>query len=292
MENLKVIGGIVAAAVLIGGALLLTKSGEAPSKTVEPTLQHVHGFAVDVANPDRLLIATHHGLLEFSDNSLSQIGTAGDDLMGFTPHPRDASIFFSSGHPAGGGNLGFQKSTDGGLTWKKISDGMNGPVDFHSMTVSMANPDIVYGHFGKLQLSSDGGTTWEFAKGSVQPISLSTDPIEENIVYAATASGVLVSEDRADTWRSLSAQLDGGAVSVFAVSPDKTYSLAFSQALGGLGKSVDSGITWNKIDEAFNGEVLTFIAFSKTVPSTVYAFTQANSIYKSADKGATWTKLR
>ena len=36
------------------------------------------------------------------------------DYMGFIPHPTDPSLLFASGHPAGGGNLGFIVSNDGG----------------------------------------------------------------------------------------------------------------------------------------------------------------------------------
>ena len=168
MKNFLILGVVVSSVALVVGAVMYTESPNEGKdveilKTDEPKLTHVHGFAVDVANPERLLIATHHGLMQLENNVLSQIGTVSDDLMGFTPHPTDPSVFYSSGHGARGGNLGFQKSTDGGTTWQKVSDGINGPVDFHSMTVSRVNPDLVYGHFGGLQQSTDGGKSWRVA---------------------------------------------------------------------------------------------------------------------------------
>ena len=116
--------GIAVSILLAGGLIIAAMVYANPSGSAnvseEPELAHAHGLAVDVANPNRLLIATHHGLLQLeNESSLSRVGTARDDYMGFTPHPSDATTFFSSGHPVRGGNLGFQKSTDGGISWTK-----------------------------------------------------------------------------------------------------------------------------------------------------------------------------
>jgi hypothetical protein len=114
------------------------------------------------------------------------------------------------------------------------------------MTVSQVNPSIVYGFFGgKLQRSTDEGRTWEYAKGTIAPISLSSDTKNESTLYASTQNGVQVSKDRGETWHSVSPQLEGGAVSVFVIDPTSTYALAFSEKLGGMGKSVDGGTTGN-----------------------------------------------
>ncbi len=79
--------------------------------------------------------------------------------MGFTPHPADESVLYASGHPAGGGNLGFIVSRDGGRGWSSLSPGVGGPVDFHQMDVSKADPSVIYGAHGGLQASRDGGRT-------------------------------------------------------------------------------------------------------------------------------------
>lgn len=295
MKNYVVLGAIIVSALLIVGAIVFKDSSKPNTEAEavqEPQIDHVHGFAVDISDDERLLIATHHGLIQFKDNKLSKIGTVTDDLMGFTPHPTDSSIYFSSGHPTRGRNLGFQKSIDGGLTWQKVSDGINGPVDFHSMTVSSVNSDLVYGHFGSMQHSKDGGRTWQLAKGSIQPYSLSTDPKREGIVYAATANGIQVSENNGDTWKSYSKELENGAVSVFALDPESRYALAFSQALGGMGKTSDAGATWTKINESFGNHPVMFIAYSKTQTGLLYVLTQSNTIYKSTDEGSTWMKIR
>ncbi len=161
------------------------------------------------------------------------------------------------------------------------------------MTVSQVNPYITYGFFGnKLQRSVDGGLSWEYAKSTVAPISLSSDAKSESTLYASTQNGVMVSSDKGDTWQSISPQLEGGAVSVFAIDPLSTYALTFSEKLGGMGKSVDGGKSWEKLSEAFGGEAVLYISYSKSVTGIAYALTNKNSVYKSTDSGATWIKVR
>ncbi|MEK7460358.1 MAG: F510_1955 family glycosylhydrolase [Patescibacteria group bacterium] len=298
-NNVQVIGLLVA--VLLVGSLFLfafygrqTKNSSENALTPIISFSHSHGIAVDISDPKKVYIATHEGLFLLSDDKdLFQIGKTRDDLMGFSTHSTEPNTFFSSGHSARGGNIGFQKTTDGGITWEKISDGLGGPVDLHAMTVSQANPNIVYGVYGdKLQRSSDGGHSWEYAKSAITPISLSSDPKNENTLYASTPDGVEISRDRGDSWQAVSTQLKGGGVTVFAVDPLSSYALAFSQNLGGMGKSTDGGVTWQRIQEIFGGEAVLYLAFSKTQAGVVYALTNKNSIYKSIDSGDRWMKVR
>lgn len=298
-KNYLITGGIVLLIVIAVFFFKSTDSTVSPNEenalTPVSSFSHSHGIAVDVNDSKKLYIATHEGLyLLEEDTNLYRIGRSRDDLMGFTSHPTDSNTFFSSGHPVRGGNIGFQKTTDGGVTWERISAGLGGPVDFHSMTVSEANPNIVYGFFNsKLQRSIDGGKSWEYASGTISPLSLSTDYTEENTVYAATRNGVQVSKNQGDDWSNLSVELDGAAVSVFVKSPQNDgYALAFSERLGGLGKSSDSGMSWTKVMEDFGGETIFYLAFAKSDSNIVYALTDKNSVYKSDNKGETWNKIR
>ncbi len=123
----------------------------------------VHGLAFDPGSPDRLLIATHHGLHALNRASLTTtpVGDSRNDFKGFTAHPAVPGPHYASGLPQSGGNMGVIMSKDGGQSWTALSDGMGGPVDFQVMEVSRANPDVLYGaHAGMLQTSRDAGRTW------------------------------------------------------------------------------------------------------------------------------------
>lgn len=293
----------VVAVIVGGGILLLSQRGgntnNSPSSNLYPeqAISHGHGLAVDVKDSNNLYIATHHGLLVLmNEKDLFRVGKSKDDYMGFSPHPTDPSVFFSSGHPSYGGNIGFQKSEDGGFTWEKVSNGVNGPVDFHAMAVSPVNPNLIYGwHQGNLQKSTDQGKNWEIVNRDLLPVYLAADSQDENTVYAATprGQGVMVSRDKGMSWSSLSQELEGGAVSVIAVHPkDAKVLLVFSEKLGGLGKSVDQGKTWQKVNHNFDGETILHIVFDKNNPTVVYALTHENKLFKSVDAGDTWNNIR
>jgi hypothetical protein len=300
----KVYIGIALAVLIVGGIFFLSPrrdniTSDPPLSNLYPeqAISHGHGLAVDVKDSNKLYIATHYGLFVLiNEKDLYRVGKSRDDLMGFSVHPTDPNVFFSSGHPQFGGNLGFQRSDDAGVTWKKISDGVGGPVDFHAMAVSPVNPNLIYGWFqGNLQRSVDQGASWSIVNREIVAVYLAADSQDENTLYAATTEGqgVLVSKDKGVSWTSLSPELENGAVSVIAVHPkDARTLLVFSQKLGGLGKSEDSGKTWVKISENFGGETVLYIAFDRNNPNVVYAMTHKNKLYKSTDTADTWNNIR
>ncbi len=296
MQKNYVIGGVIALLV-IGAFLFVIRSpdagGTGATLTPATSFSHSHGIAVDPTDAKKVYIATHEGLYLLQGAELFHVGKTRDDLMGFSAHPTLSGVFFSSGHKARGGNIGFQKTADGGITWEQISTGLGGTVDFHAMIVSPVNPDLVYGFFGgKLQRSIDGGRSWEYAKGTVAPISLSADPVNESVLYAATERGIQVSKDRGESWASLSPELEGSVVTVIVFNPQNAkQALAFSEKLGGMAKSVDGGLSWQRVNETFGGEMVLYLAFSSTA-DTVYALTAQNSLYNSTNQGDNWQKVR
>ncbi len=255
------------------------------------SITHGHGLAVDAEDPSKVYIATHHGLLVLiNDKDLFKVGSASDDYMGFSPHPTNSKIFYSSGHPSTGGNIGFQKSEDGGVSWKKVSNGINGPVDFHAMAVSPANPNLIFGWYaGGLQRSSDEGKNWELTSNTNFPVvNLSADPKNENIVYASSPQGLMLSNDKGTTWSKI---LDG-FVSVLAINPQDSQKLLSYSEQQKLTKSNDGGKTWEKTSADFGGETPLFISFNKQDQNIIYLLTEKNSIYKSTDGASTWSKIR
>ena len=296
--------GLMAVAA-VAGFSLLPSGGKNSSKNdsqntqsyLKPvdSFQHAHGLAVDVADTNKLYVATHNGLFMLqNDKDLYQVGPKADDYMGFSPHPTDSNTFFTSGHPKGGGNIGFQKTSDGGKSWQKVSDGVNGPVDFHAMTVSRVNPDLVYGSFaGKLQRSLDGGKKWEQVDTNLtNVISLVSDPVDADTVYAATTGGIMRSSNQGKTWTDAVPDVSGAAVTVLAINPTQTTEwISFSEKLG-LAKSSDSGKSWKTLKTGADDDVVLHIAYDNKNPKVTYALTKTNVLYKTTDGGESWQKIR
>ncbi len=289
-----IITGIVVA-LLFGAWLFSASSNDKPTSTKPETvnsLQDAHGLAVDRKDSSKVYIATHTGLLVLkNDGEMQRVSEAEDDYMGFSAHPTDAGTFYTSGHPHHGGNLGFQKSTDGGKTWQKISDGAGGPVDFHAMTVGQADPSLVYGTYrGQLQRSTDEGKTWEVLKsapGSI--IALATSTTIKDTVYAGTTDGLYVSQNRGDEWSKV--ESINGAIATLAVNPKNGQELvAYTQAQG-MTRSADGGATWGKLG-GYTGSMVMHLAYDPQNPTTMYLVNQDLEIHKSNDGGETWKKIR
>lgn len=288
--------------LLLSTALVLSAcQTNTPDATVDETsllnpvesFTHPHGIAVAIDDTNKLYIATHEGLLVLeNEKDLYRIGSTTHDLMGFTLDSKDSLTFYASGHPSFGGNSGFQKTTDGGETWNKVSDGIDGPVDFHAMTVSPVNSDIVYGYFyAKIQKSIDGGKTWSLLTSQPESIfSLVADRVDEKTVYANTKQGTWISQDGGETWGVLSQDLASSTVLTLVQNPqDVNQMLSFSDTLS-LASSSDSGKTWTSVPGAPNA-IFYFMTYSSTDPKFVYAIDENNKIYKSDDSGLNWQKI-
>jgi hypothetical protein len=248
-----------------------------------PQVSHIHGIAVDRTDPSRLYLATHHGLyLVAADGTVQRISSDHDDLMGFTAHPRDADTFFASGHPETGGNLGFMASTDRGVTWRQLSPGLRGPVDFHQMDVSKSDPSIIYGVYEGLQRSPDGGRTWELV-GQEPPglFALAISGRDPATLYAATRVGLLLSRDGGKSWQ-LAHRLRLPATMVKTEADGSVFAYFYGY---GLVRGSEGSDDWTLLGTLPGDRALMLFAVA---PGRLYGLTQANELLLSVDAGRSW----
>ena len=273
-------GGGAASAVLF--VLLAGCASDAPpAAAVE--LVDIHGLAADAADPDGLYVATHRGLLRHAAGSWSHVGEARHDFMGFSAHPREPGVFWASGHPTTGGNLGVVHSTDGGATWTRIA--LEG-VDFHALAVSAADPQRLFGSWrGEALRSDDGGREWR-AVGALAATGFAPHPTERETVYAATGRDVRRSDDGGATWRPVAGVAALG-LAVDPASPDVLY----AATTRGVLKSEDAGAGWTRLALPHEG-AFAHLATHVGAPGLVYAASYEKGIYRSDDHGATWTVVR
>ncbi|WP_406871723.1 exo-alpha-sialidase [Aminobacter sp. P9b] len=250
---------------------------------------HIHGLAFDRADPSIVLVATHHGLMKAAPNgTVTPVSDSRDDFMGFVPHPTDATIMFASGHPQGGGNLGFIKSTDSGKSWQQIAPGVDGPVDFHQLAASPSNPDVLYGSYGSIQTSRDGGKTWAIAGDApAKLIDLAVSPASPDTVYAATEEGLKVSRDAARSWQTI---LPGVPVTTVELTADGSI-YAFVPGRG-LMRATETAPDFAELGEGPDpaGYIL-HLAVDPQTPARMVAVTGTSAIVVSSDAGAKWAVL-
>ncbi len=292
-KPLNVLAGIVAMA---GAGLPASRALSAGETSVSSLAgkTHFHGIAVDPGDPSRLYLATHHGLFKVGlDGKARRISKTRDDFMGFTPHPTDASILYASGHPAGGGNLGFIASRNGGRSWTQISRGAGRPVDFHQMDVSRVDPKVIYGVHGGLRVSRDGGRSWRMAGPAPKGlIDLAASAKDVNLLYAATRGGLLKSMDAGRSWQ-YTYVLRRPITMVHTTSRGDVYAFVVGT---GLIRTMELELNWRTIGGSLQDNYILHLAVDPTNHSNLYAVTYSprtrrNAVLASGDGGRSWLAM-
>ena len=249
-------------------------------------VSHIHGVGFDAAATESIFLATHFGLFRASpDGTAIPLANDRNDYMGFTPDPTQAGRLFASGHPEGGGNMGVIVSSDGGATWTQLATGVGGPVDFHAMTVSRADPNTMYGLHRGVQVSRDGGLTWSVAgPGPDQVIDLAASPSQKDTLYAATVSGLMLSSDAGATFEVV------GSTNVTATMVESSADGSIYAFLAGAGlfKLSQADGEWAALASDFGDSYILHLAADLSDPAHLVAITDKSEILESRDGGSTW----
>ncbi len=249
-------------------------------------IAHIHGVAVDPAQPSRLYLATHSGLFRGApDGRATRIGSSTDDLMSFAVDPTDFDMLYASGHPEEGGNLGVLASRDRGATWERVAAGVGGPVDFHAMAVSGAEPSVIYGMFNGLQMSRDAGRTW--LKAGPLPertFALAASARDVATVYAAAMGGLFVSRDEGRSWDPAFMQ-PRPATLVEVTAEGRIYAFIYGV---GLVVGDEPGTGWDVRSTDFGDRYPLKLAIDPGDPERIHVVADTGAILTSKDGGRSW----
>lgn len=179
---------------------------------------------------------------------------------------------------------GLWKTTDGGQSWKPVTDGQIRSSSVGAVAVSESNPDVVYIGMGETDIrgnimqgdgvykSTDGGKKWtHMGLAETQAISkIRIDPTNPDIVYVAALGhpsganadrGVFKSTDGGKTWRKILYRDDHTGAIDLTMDPKhpdvlyaamwQAYRISWQMSSGGPGsglfKSTDGGEHWSEI---------------------------------------------
>ena len=271
----------------IGPALLAGIWSEASAQHISLSeVSHIHGIGFDLPHPGSIFLATHYGVYRASpDGTAVAISSDRNDYMGFSIDPADAGRLLASGHPEGGGNMGVIVSDDGGATWTQLATGAGGPVDFHTMTISRADPKVIYGLYGDIQISRDGGATWDIAGPAPgQVIDLAAAPNATDSLYAGTASGLMLSTDAGKTWSPIG-PADVAATMVEMANDGSLYTFFYGAGVFRL--STADG-KWNPLASDFGESYILHLAADPKDPKHLVAVTEKSAVLESMDGGLTF----
>lgn len=261
-------------------ALMLVGAGCASGSGDDVTIAHVHGLGV---MSDTLFVATHHGLYAYQNGEWSQRSSDRADHMGFSLVSE--RLMFRSGHPEKGGNLGVQRSTDGGREWDTTSDVLDSPVDFHAMAGSRSRPVVLYGWSQGLFRSIGDPEEWEPVQLGALPPQIGALAVgRDGAVFASTGGGVYRSTDRARSWKRMGPEL------VFALASGGARLYASKAEGGGVLRSTDDGESWEDAGRGLGSTPIVALATSAD-GETVVAADQEAGIWRSENAGKAWTRV-
>jgi photosystem II stability/assembly factor-like uncharacterized protein len=171
---------------------------------------------------------------------------------------------------------GILKTVDGGATWQRITPNVTPTTP--AVTRVALHPKspgkIVYAtETGTFVRTTDGGLNWSVTKkddDAWRVLTLTIDPLDPDILYAGTESGIIRSTDFGGSWSRLPATIPVLPTSATPVrGPRQVKLFAFGAGLGVQATS-DNGGSWEKTDNNLGGAT---IALVSTDPSgeSVYA---------------------
>jgi photosystem II stability/assembly factor-like uncharacterized protein len=201
-------------------------------------------------------------------------------------------------------DVGFHKSTDGGMTFKRHEEGLDHPENVFDIEVDPDRSNVIYVTFGSsvtpegvgsVAKSEDHGQTWQMISGpesglpdsSVFTLVLDSEsPLEGRTLYAASfGNGVYKSEDGGMTWvetndglgtngnrfvSSLAIDTTDPKVLYVGVDMEEAYSEALERdQYGGVYKSENGGSSWTKVDRGIANVLGIAIDFHR--PQIIYA---------------------
>ncbi len=203
------------------------------------------------------------------------------------------------------GGVGILKSTDGGMSWIQINQGLTN-LYVGTLFMHPENPDILlagsgnnaYLEGGGVFLTTNGGASWErVLPDGVQAVEFSvSDP---QIAYAGNPGFIYRSHDGGRTWQATRREEDlgWGAPGVeagfpidFQVDPRDPQRIFANNYGGGNFMSEDGGVTWVDASRGYTGAQVRAIAAVPGEPAQVFAAARSG-IFGTRDGGSSWSGL-
>jgi hypothetical protein len=192
-----------------------------------------------------------------------------------------AGDLLASGHPQGGGlpeNLGLIRSGDHGDTWKSVA----GPeADYHELEIAGDLIVAVGAESPDIQVSRDGGATWEARTPPAPPIDVVVNTADPQQWAVSTEQGTFISNDGGGSWRPRDTTF--GARLIWPAK-DALYSIDRN---GGVRVSTNGGRSWDERGDVGGLPSEVSIGRQKELLVAVVG----GKVRRSRDGGRTWSTL-
>ncbi|MGH9348944.1 MAG: WD40/YVTN/BNR-like repeat-containing protein [Vicinamibacterales bacterium] len=275
--------------------------------------QHIGRVIVDPSDPDIVYVAAlgrlwgphqERGVFKTTDGGRTWTSSLFIDedtgVVDLVMDPQDRQVLYAAayqrrrvawGFNGGGPGGGIHKTTDGGRTWTKLTNGLpQGVVGRIGLAIWRNNPQVLYAlvehrEAGGTFRSDDGGATWRRVNAlNPRPMYYSKihiDPTDDQRIYVLGAS-MYVSADGGTTFadpatgrpganQSMSPTYDVGVHGdhhALWINPANPKHLILGND-GGLYYSFDGSVTWDKVNNIPLGQFYA-IGVDMQKPYTIY----------------------
>lgn len=188
-----------------------------------------------------------------------------------------------------GNDGGLYKSTNNGLVWTDISDGLQ-ITQFYRLGVAQTDSSIIIGG------SQDNGTLlmngahqWDAVRGG-DGMECIVDHSNANIMYSSVYYGAISkSTDGGNSWNSIAPSSNGAWVTPYVMDPNNS-NILFA-AYDEVYKTMDGGNNWTQISSGQSGgNRLDALAIAPSDNDYVYIADGAD-IWVTTDGGASWANI-
>lgn len=175
------------------------------------------------------------------------------------------------------------RSVDGGVTWLNRV-GSSRVVGGDVIVGRSENEAYVLGAAGRIDVTTDGGTTWSELRRASGPYLLDLSIVSSDVMWGAGMQGsVARTTSSARRWTTVTSPTTADLSSILGVSATDAW---VSSASGEVFRTTDGGSTWTR---QLLGPGESFLSLRGT-PTNLWAVGGGEAIYRSAD-GATWSKV-
>ncbi|NQV71525.1 glycoside hydrolase [bacterium] len=263
--------------------------------------QMIADVVVDPTNPNRLFVAvlghpygpnTERGVFRSLDGGktfekvlyIDEYTSANDLLM----DPKDPNTLYATLWPQqqsfresgafGGAGTGIFKSTDGGDTWKPLSEGLPNVIQAN-LAIAPSNPNLIYAVVA-------GTPKGEELKGTTGVVGFykSTDAGEHWMPVNVPEGAMAEATEHVDT-RPL-ARIGGGDLPTFTVDP-KNENVIYSATVV-MWRSEDGGVHWSAVRGAYGGDDYQKIWINPNNPDIILTVSDQGAVI-SANRGESWS---
>jgi photosystem II stability/assembly factor-like uncharacterized protein len=196
-----------------------------------------------------------------------------------------------------GTGSGLFKTTDGGLSWGSVNNGLSyGDDIISSLAIDPKNPQTVLAGTRGLFKSTDGGGSWRSISAGLRDgyaSAVAIDPQDTDVLYTSVAFGISKSTNGGATWVELSTALPPPSCTSITIDPTNHQVIYCTRYGSGVFKSPDGGMSWSLVGQKQFFGSNAILAVDPLRPSVLFASDGSpdGGVVMSSDGGADWSRI-